>query len=146
MSIYKRKFELIATDLIFKMHRWTGCETCPPFRLLEKRKEYDVRWYPAHKWASAIVVTEEDRFLAVWEGLAKLQDYLDGHNELETAMNLTFPLLTQVKHGKHPGVLSRELRDVTLSVPIPANYQTNPPWPSSADVSFLLYNSNRVER
>jgi len=50
-------------------------------------------------------------------------------------MNLTFPLLTQVKHGKHPGIVSQELKDVTVSVPIPARYQMNPPLPVSSDVS-----------
>lgn len=82
-------------------------------------------------------MTEDDRLLAVWEGLYKLQDYFDGHNEMQATMNLTFPLLTQMKHGKHPGILSQELRDITLSAPIPARYQMNPPSPNSADVSFL---------
>lgn len=111
--------------------------TCPAYRLVERRKEYDIRWYPSRRWASAIVMTEDDRLLAVWEGLAKLQEYFDGYNEPQIAMNLTFPLLTQVKRGKHPGILHQELRDITLSVPIPSKYQMNPPSPNSADVCYL---------
>jgi hypothetical protein len=55
------------------------CETspgtaCPPVhRLLERRKEYDIRWYPSHKWASAIVMSEDERFLATWEAISKLK-------------------------------------------------------------------------
>lgn len=112
--------------------------TCPPYRLLERRKEYDIRWYPSLRWASAIVMTEDDRLLAFWEGLAKLEEYFNGHNDQQTTMNLTYPLLTQLKHGKHPGVLNQELRDITLSVPIPARNQINPPAPTSSDVSCMI--------
>ena len=54
--------------------------TCPPFRLLEQRPQYDIRQYAAHKWASTIVMNE-NRLLAQWEGLARLQEYFAGHNE-----------------------------------------------------------------
>ncbi|XP_057374478.1 uncharacterized protein LOC130695367 isoform X2 [Daphnia carinata] len=118
--------------------------TCPAYRLVERRKEYDIRWYPSRRWASAIVMTEDDRLLAVWEGLAKLQEYFDGYNEPQIAMNLTYPLLTQVKRGKHPGILHQELRDITLSVPIPSKYQMNPPSPNSADILLDMVDSSTV--
>ena len=62
-------------------------------------------------------------------------------------MNETLPLLTQIKHGRHPGVL-HELRDVTLSLPIPAAYQANPSPPISADVSLvhLLFSLTSINR
>ena len=53
---------------------------CPPFRILERRKLYEIRHYPYYKWASTIVMGE-NRFLAQWEALARLQEYFDGHNE-----------------------------------------------------------------
>lgn len=83
-------------------------------------------------------MTEDDRLLAVWEGLYKLEEYFNGHNDFQSPMNLTFPLLSQIKHGKHPGIVQPELQDITLSVPIPARYQINPPSPNSADVSFVF--------
>ena len=49
-------------------------------------------------------------------------------------MNETLPLLTQIKHGRHPGVL-HELRDLTVSVPLPLQFQAEPASPFSADVS-----------
>lgn len=153
MSLLKKSLNLIEIKSLngYRLVP-TTCQslasTCPAYRLLERRKEYDIRWYPSHRWVSAIVMTEDDRLLAVWEGLSKLQDYFDGHNDVQTPMNLTFPLLTQVKHGKHPGVLNQELRDITLSAPIPARYQINPPTPNSADVSvfitYLIHQPNKL--
>jgi len=49
----------------------------------------------------------DGRLFALWEGLAKLEDYFGGHNEPCLAMNLTYPLLMQIKHGKHPGILTQ---------------------------------------
>ena len=55
--------------------------TCPlPFRLLERRPQYDVRLYGSHKWASTVVLNE-NRLLAQCEGLARLREYFTGHNE-----------------------------------------------------------------
>lgn len=107
---------------------------CPAYRLVERRAEYDVRWYPSHKWASCVVMTEEARLLAVWQGLQRLEEYFSGGNEHGAPMNLTWPLLQQFKHGRHPGVLHRELRDVTLSAPLPARHQLDPPAPLTAEV------------
>ena len=79
----------------------------------------------------------DDRLLAQWQGLSKLQDFFAGHNEQASTMNMTLPLLTQIQHGRHPGVL-RQLRDMTFSVPIPAIHQNNPSLPISADVSAVI--------
>ena len=54
--------------------------TCPPYRTLESRQQYEIRVYATHKWASTIVMNE-NRMLAQWEGIAKLQEYFNGHNE-----------------------------------------------------------------
>ena len=102
---------------------------------------------------------EEDggsgRLLAFWEGLAKLEEYFGGYNEPAILMNLSYPILTQIKHGKHPGIITQvsiihqldlrgsfiwdsmqELRDITISASVPSRHQINPPMPVSADVSL----------
>ena len=82
-------------------------------------------------------MSEDDRLLATWQGLYKLEQYFGGKNEQGAAMNLTWPMLQQFKHGRHPGVLRRELRDITLSVPLPARYQLSPPAPLTDEVIRL---------
>lgn len=54
----------------------------------------------------------DDRLLAFWEGLSKLEDYFDGYNEPAVPMNLTYPFLTQMRHGKHPGLLNQVFEKV----------------------------------
>lgn len=109
---------------------------------------------------------EEDggRILAFWEGLAKLEQYFGGYNEPAILMNLSYPLLTQMKHGKHPGIIAQvwnpfkddplrsfynvgslqELKDITLSAPVPANHQISPPMPVSADVVVDVVEASTV--
>ena len=76
----------------------------------------------------------QDRFLSQWQGLSRLDNFFSGHNDQGLAMNATLPLLSQIKHSRHPGVL-RELRDITFSLPIPHMHQSNPPLPLTGDVS-----------
>ena len=109
---------------------------CPPFRLVEQRKEYDIRWYPSYKWVSTIIVSEE-RLLAQWEALSRLDGFFAGYNDQGLSMNATLPLLTQIKYSRHPGVL-KEIRDVTVSLPLPRAQQNNPTLPVSDRVSPTL--------
>ena len=114
-----------------------GCDVvdgvCPPYRLLERTEHYDIRWYPSYKWASTIIMSQ-DRFLSQWQGLSRLENFFSGQNDQGLFMNATLPLLSQIKHSRHPGVL-RELRDITFSLPIPPSHQSNPPLPLTGDVS-----------
>jgi len=113
-----------------------GCDVvdgvCPPYRLLERTEHYDIRWYPSYKWASTII-TSQDRFLSQWQGLSRLENFFSGQNDQGLFMNATLPLLSQIKHSRHPGVL-RELRDITFSLPIPPSHQSNPPLPLTGDI------------
>ena len=116
-----------------------GCDimdnVCPPYRLLERTEDYDIRWYPSYKWISTIIMSQ-DRFLSQWQGLSRLDNFFSGQNDQGLSMNATLPLLSQIKHTRHPGVL-RELRDITFSLPIPASHQSNPALPLTGDVSPL---------
>ncbi|XP_064116634.1 uncharacterized protein LOC135222478 [Macrobrachium nipponense] len=93
---------------------WDCAPRCPRYTLLDWNTDYDVRQYPRTTWVSTVIISE-NRVLAELEGYMRVQDYFYGLNDQGLVLNLTVPFVTQIKFGKHPGVL-HEMNDYTVSL------------------------------
>ncbi|XP_050735937.1 uncharacterized protein LOC127008238 isoform X2 [Eriocheir sinensis] len=99
---------------------WDCAPRCPRYTLLEWNMDYDVRQYPDTLWVSTVMISE-NRVLAELEGYMRVQDYFYGLNDQGLVLNLTVPFVTQIKFGRHPGVL-QETNDFTVSLYVQPNY------------------------
>ncbi|KAF2366790.1 SOUL hem-binding protein [Trinorchestia longiramus] len=97
---------------------WDCSPRCPNYTLEDWNTFYDVRRYPEMTWLSTIIINK-DRVLAELEGYMRLQDYFFGLNDRGQVLNLSVPFITQIKHSRHPGVLT-EVDDFTISLHVPA--------------------------
>ncbi|ROT84105.1 hypothetical protein C7M84_022681 [Penaeus vannamei] len=114
---------------------WDCAPRCPKYTLLDWNTDYDVRHYPETSWVSTVIISD-NRVLAELEGYMRVQDYFYGLNDHGLVLNLTIPFVTQIKFGKHPGVLA-ETNDYTVSLYVqPAYYlhDQRPPTPISNEV------------
>ncbi|XP_045123007.1 uncharacterized protein LOC123511298 isoform X2 [Portunus trituberculatus] len=99
---------------------WDCAPRCPRYTLLEWNMDYDVRLYPDTLWVSTVIISE-NRVLAELEGYMRVQDYFYGLNDQGLVLNLTVPFVTQIKFGRHPGVL-QETNDFTVSLYVQPSY------------------------
>lgn len=113
---------------------WDCAPRCPRYTLLDWNMDYDVRQYPDTLWVSTVIISD-NRVLAELEGYMRVQDYFYGLNDQGLVLNLTVPFVTQVKFGKHPGVL-QETNDYTVSLYVQPTYyrQGELPTPISNEV------------
>ncbi|XP_045584731.2 uncharacterized protein [Procambarus clarkii] len=99
---------------------WDCAPRCPRYTLLDWSMDYDVRLYPETLWVSTVMISD-NRVLAELEGYMRVQDYFYGLNDQGMVLNLTVPFVTQIKFGKHPGVLE-ETNDYTVSLYVQPTY------------------------
>ncbi|XP_042860495.1 cell surface glycoprotein 1-like isoform X2 [Penaeus japonicus] len=114
---------------------WDCAPRCPKYTLLDWNTDYDVRHYPETSWVSTVIISD-NRVLAELEGYMRVQDYFYGLNDHGLVLNLTIPFVTQIKFGKHPGVLE-ETNDYTVSLYVQPAYflhDQRPPTPISNEV------------
>ncbi|KAK4306348.1 hypothetical protein Pmani_021824 [Petrolisthes manimaculis] len=115
---------------------WECTPRCPSYTLLDWNMEYDVRLYPATLWVSTVIISD-NRVLAELEGYMRVQDYYYGLNDQGLVLNLTVPFITQVKLGRHPGVL-QETNDYTISLYVQPGYYIHSELPTPISNEVLV--------
>ncbi|KAG7172256.1 uncharacterized protein LOC121862125 [Homarus americanus] len=115
---------------------WDCSPRCPRYTLIDWNMDYDVRMYPETLWVSTIMISD-NRVLAELEGYMRIQDYFYGLNDQGMVLNLTVPFVTQIKYGKHPGVLA-ETNDYTVSLYVQPTYYENMEIPTPISNEVLV--------
>ncbi|GAA6087479.1 heme-binding protein 2 [Tachysurus ichikawai] len=104
---------------------------CLLFDLTCKGEEYEVRHYEATKW----VTTEVESLFKDWakiKGFRKLYKYITGENEAGVNIDMTAPVILNVKEE----IPFLEKSVYKLSFLLPSAYQTQAPQPTDSTVYF----------
>ncbi|XP_037328587.2 uncharacterized protein soul5l [Pungitius pungitius] len=109
----------------------TESKECLEYQLVCKTDEYEVRHYSPTRWVST---DAEAYFMGVGAAMAfrRLFQYITGANEGGFQMEMTAPVLVRIQEETRmwePAVYS-------LSFPLPAVYQEEPPAPTSDKLYF----------
>nr|XP_040041490.1 heme-binding protein 2 isoform X1 [Gasterosteus aculeatus aculeatus]XP_040041491.1 heme-binding protein 2 isoform X2 [Gasterosteus aculeatus aculeatus] len=109
----------------------TESKECLEYQLVCKTDEYEVRHYSPTRWVST---DAEAYFMGVGAAMAfrRLFQYITGANEGGFQMEMTAPVLVRIQEETRmwePAVYS-------LSFPLPAAYQEEPPAPTSDKLYF----------
>lgn len=99
---------------------------CPKYDVTDKTDDYEVRRYPAYKWAAArqqgLDYSDASR-----ANFGKLFAYIQGANEQKTKIAMTAPVLTHLTVTQGPFCAA----DFTMHFFVPYTFQSNPPKPNN---------------
>ncbi|KAM3395913.1 heme-binding protein 2 [Capsicum galapagoense] len=96
---------------------------CPNYELIESGKDYEIRLYDSPMWMSTAPIDDISMYSASRTGFFRLFDYIQGKNSYKETIEMTAPVLTQVKPSDGPFCAS----SFVVSFYIPKKNQPNPP-------------------
>ncbi|XP_055824797.1 uncharacterized protein LOC129893310 [Solanum dulcamara] len=89
---------------------------CPNYELIESGKDYEIRRYNSLMWMSTAPIDDISFYSASTTGFLRLVDYIHGMNNYHETIELTLPVIGQVKASSF-----------VVSVYVPKKQQPNPP-------------------
>jgi len=104
---------------------------CAPYNVLETTTDYQVRRYPAAKWATVTMTRDHQ---TPNKSFMKLFGYISGANEAEAKISMTVPVSTKVTNvGGEDGSVQRE----EMGFYVPVTHQEAPPNPKGEEVAIV---------
>ncbi|KAK4355322.1 hypothetical protein RND71_024293 [Anisodus tanguticus] len=102
-----------------------SCERieCPKYELIESGKDYEIRSYNSAMWMSTAPIDDISLYSATRTGFLRLFDYIQGKNNYQEKIEMTAPVITQVKPSDGPFCAS----SFVVSFYVPKKNQPNPP-------------------
>ncbi|CAH9091029.1 unnamed protein product [Cuscuta epithymum] len=100
---------------------------CPVYDVIESGKDYEIRRYSSAMWMSTAPIDDTSLVKATQTGFIRLFDYISGDNTYHKKVEMTAPVITEVKPSDGP--FCKSLFVVSFYVP-KANQQDPPPSPS----------------
>nr|GME06341.1 heme-binding protein 2 [Ipomoea batatas] len=96
---------------------------CPTYDLIEAGKDYEIRRYNSSMWMSTAPIDDISLVQATKTGFLRLFDYISGENYYNEKIEMTAPVLTEVKPSDGPFCAS----SFVVSFYVPKANQPNPP-------------------
>uniref|UniRef100_A0A7N0TPU9 SOUL heme-binding protein n=1 Tax=Kalanchoe fedtschenkoi TaxID=63787 RepID=A0A7N0TPU9_KALFE len=100
---------------------------CPSYDLIGSGKGYEIRRYNSTVWISTAAIEDISLVDATRTGFLLLFDYIQGNNEYKRKIEMTAPVLTQVKPSDGPFCKS----SFVVSFYVPKKNQADPPPPNA---------------
>ncbi|XP_055823659.1 uncharacterized protein LOC129892132 [Solanum dulcamara] len=96
---------------------------CPNYDLIESGKDYEIRLYNSPMWMSTAPIDDISFVSATRTGFLRLFKYIQGKNSYHETIEMTGPVMTQVKPSDGPFCSS----SFVVSFYVPKKNQPNPP-------------------
>ncbi|MCD9643865.1 hypothetical protein HAX54_031717 [Datura stramonium] len=96
---------------------------CPNYELIQSGKDYEIRLYNSPMWTSTAPIDDISLYSATRTGFFRLFDYIQGKNSYQEIIEMTAPVITQVKPSDGPLCAS----SFVVSFYVPKKNQPNPP-------------------
>ncbi|KAG8364785.1 hypothetical protein BUALT_Bualt18G0034900 [Buddleja alternifolia] len=96
---------------------------CPTYDLLHTGKGFEIRRYNSSVWISTQPIHDTSLVAATRTGFRQLFDYIRGKNDNQQKIEMTGPVMTQVKPSDGPFCAS----SFVVSFYVPKENQQNPP-------------------
>ncbi|KAM3395911.1 heme-binding protein 2 [Capsicum galapagoense] len=96
---------------------------CPNYELIESGKDYEIRLYNSAMWMSTAPIDDISFREATRTGFRSLFNYIRGKNSFHETIEMTAPVMTQVKPSDGPFCASA----FVVSFYVPKKNQPNPP-------------------
>ncbi|XP_057796080.1 uncharacterized protein LOC131012186 [Salvia miltiorrhiza] len=97
---------------------------CPSYDLIHAGNGFEIRRYNSSMWASTQPIDDDISFVsATRRGFLQLFDYIQGKNDYQQKIEMTGPVITEVKPSNGPFCAS----SFVVSFYVPKENQENPP-------------------
>lgn len=96
---------------------------CPNYELIDSGKDYEIRRYSSPMWMSTAPIDDISLVSATRTGFLRLFKYIQGKNNYHETIEMTAPVITQVKPSDGPFCSS----SFVVSFYVPKKNQPNPP-------------------
>lgn len=96
---------------------------CPNYELIDSGKDYEIRRYGSPMWMSTAPIDDISFVSATRTGFLRLFKYIQGKNNYHETIEMTAPVITQVKPSDGPFCSS----SFVVSFYVPKKNQPNPP-------------------
>ncbi|XP_049385842.1 uncharacterized protein LOC125849935 [Solanum stenotomum] len=96
---------------------------CPNYDVIESGKDYEIRRYNSPMWMSTEPIDDISFVSATRTGFLRLFMYIQGKNDKHEKIEMTAPVMTQVKPSDGPLCST----SFVVSFNVPKNNQQNPP-------------------
>lgn len=96
---------------------------CPNYDLIQSGKDYEIRRYNSSMWMSTAPIDDINLYSATRTGFLRLFDYIQGKNGYQEKIEMTAPVITEVKPSDGPFCAS----SFVVSFYVPKKNQPNPP-------------------